>query len=467
MLSLVIAVSRKTLALSATSLGWLLFSVDLTMVTVALPTIGSDFSASVAQLQWVVSAYVVAVAALLLAAGVLGDRLGAPRVYVAGLLIFGASSIVSALAPDLGVLIAGRVGQGIGGAAMTATGLALLTQAYGEDAAGRTKAIGWWAAIGGVGGSVGILAGGLIVSAFGWRPLFWLNLPIVLVAILLTHRARLINLRGSLTLDALGLVALVVTVGAVVGALVTAPDGDAILVVGLVAIAAVALAISILRQRRSPDPVIPRSVLGSTWGRRSLILAVVVNTQFYAALLAMTLFFQKGLGWSAAITGLAFLPAVHPTPIAMPLVASLSTKYSPQRVLLVLTGFGAIGFLLLSLSSSSAPYAVFGFALLFMTLGTSAIVVAPLTRMLMHNTIATEAGRVSGVLTMMRQVGASIGAALLAFLAGSNAIDAAYKAGWFCLALSFVAAGVLLWRSDTKSASLKSNPGPTSRAPDE
>ena len=451
MLQPVVAVSRKTLALSATSLGWLLFSVDLTMVTVALPTIGSDFSAPVADLQWVVSAYVVTVAALLLPAGVLGDRLGAPRVYVAGLLTFGAASIVSALAPDLGVLIAGRVGQGIGGAAMTATGLALLTQAYGEDAAGRTKAIGWWAAIGGIGGSVGILAGGLIVSAFGWRPLFWLNLPIVLVAILLTYRARLVNLRGSLTLDAVGLVALVVTVGAVVGALVTAPDGDMMLVVGLAVIAAAALVISILRQRHSPDPVIPRSVVSSTWGRRSLILAVVINTQFYAALLAMTLFFQKGLGWSAAITGLAFLPAVLPTPIVMPLVASLAAKHSPQRILLVLNGFGAIGFLLLALSGPSSPYVVFGFALLFMTLGTSAVVVAPLTLMLMRNTIPTEAGRVSGVLTMMRQVGASIGAALLAFLAGSQAIDSAYKAGWFCLALSLVAAVVLLWRADKKS----------------
>lgn len=444
---------RKALAVIATSLGWLLFSLDLTVVTVALPTIGREFDASVAQMQWVVSAYVVTVAALLLAAGVLGDRIGAARVYTAGLVVFGLSSIVSAVAPSLPVLILGRVGQGVGGAAMTATGLALLTLAYGTDTAGRTKAVGWWAAIGGIGGSIGILASGFIVDSVGWRWIFWINLPIVLVALLLTARLRLPIIRGHRSLDALGLAATVVAVAALVGALVTAPDGEPTLVTSLVILAALALVIAVVRQRRAPDPVIPRSVMQSPWGRRSLLLAVVVNTQFYAALLALTLYFQTGRGWSATITGLAFLPAVLPTPIAMPYVGRLAAQHSPQRILLVLTGLGAIGFLLMALSTPDSPYAVFGIALLLMTLGTSAIIVAPLTRLLMAGVTPADAGGASGALTMSRQVGASIGAALLAFLAGGAALEAAGRAGWLGLALAVIAALVLLLPGSSRTGS--------------
>lgn len=434
---------RTTLAVVATSLGWLLFSLDLTVVTVALPTIGREFNASVAQMQWVVSSYVVTVAALLLAAGVLGDRIGAARVYIGGLVVFGIASVVSATAPSLPVLILGRVGQGIGGAAMTATGLALLTLAYGSDTAGRTKAVGWWAAIGGIGGSVGILASGIIVDSVGWRWIFWINLPIVATAIMLSLRLRLPVVRGHRSLDAVGLVSAVVAIAAFVGALVTAPDDDPRMVIGLAILTVLALALAIIRQRRAPDPVIPRSVMKAPWGRRSLLLAVVVNTQFYAALLALTLYFQTGRGWSATITGIAFLPAVLPTPIAMPYVGRLAAKHSPQRILLVLTGLGAIGFLLLALSSPRSPYAIFGIALLLMTLGTSAIVVAPITRLLMEGVAPADAGGASGALTMSRQVGASIGAALLALLAGGAALEAAERAGWLGLALAVIAVAIL------------------------
>lgn len=429
---------RQLLALLATSLGWLLLSLDLTVVTVALPTMASDFTASVAEIQWVVSSYVITVAGLLIVAGVLGDRWGCTRVYSSGLLVFAAGSVISALSPTLPVLVLGRVGQGVGAAAMTATGLALLTEAYGEDTAGRTKAIGWWAAIGGVGGSIGILIGGVVVSEVGWRPLFWINLPIVAVALLLVRMAAVPNSLSEERIDVVGLFALVSAVVFVSVALATITDHESMFVAVMGALAALAFVMWIWRQHVSEHPVIPRSVLASDVGRRSLLVAILVNTAFYSSLLAMTIYFQKGLGWSAALTGVAFLPAILPAPIAMPIVGRLAARLSPQRILIVLTLLGGIGFALMAFASESAPYVVWGFALLLMTLGTSAIVVAPLTRMLMSGVDRHETGAASGALTMMRQVGASLGASLLAILAGTAAMGAVTKAGWVGLALAVV-----------------------------
>ena len=434
----------KRTALAATASGWFLFSLDLTVVTVALPTIGIDFSAPLTLLQWVVTAYAVTVAALLLPAGRLGDHWGPRRVYLAGLIVFGCASVISALAPTLWVLVLGRAAQGVGGAAMTATGLALLSVSYGDDVAGRTRAIGWWAALGGVAGVLGLFVGGVVVSFAGWRPLFWVNIPIVVLAVWLTLRLPR-QARGGAppAVDVLQLVAVAAAVALLVTCLSILTWASTALLASLALVMVIAFGVVAWRQRASDHPSVPRSITGSANARRALIYALIANVQFYMALLALTVYFQTGLGWTAVLTGLAFLPAVLPTPIAMPIVARISAVVSPRRVLLALTLLGALGFAIMALSSTATPYALLAIGMVCVALACSGILIAPLTRLLMQGVAPGDAGAVTGVLTMMRQLGASVGAASLALVVAGIPVDAVSRAGWACLVLAAVC-GLLL-----------------------
>lgn len=449
--------SVKRVALAATGLGWFLFSVDLTVVTVALPTMGAAFSAPLTSLQWVVTAYAVTVAALLLPAGRLGDHWGPRRVFMVGLAIFGVASIVSATAPTLWVLVIGRAAQGVGGAAMTATGLALLSVSYGDDVAGRTRAIGWWAALGGVGGAVGLVLGGIVVSTIGWRPLFWVNIPLVAFAIWLTSRLpRRTSDADAPPLDIVQLVAGAVAIALLVTCLALASSQGAVILVVLAAGALMALAVFVWRQRISTHPTVPPSILRAPRARRALLLGLVMNAMFYVSLLAFTIYFQMGLGWTAAVTGLAFLPAILPTPIAMPVAARLSAVKPPRLVLASLVVISLVGFVIMGLSSTSWPYLLLAVAMICVAVSMSGVVVSPLTRMLMEGISLHDAGAALGVLTMMRQVGASIGAASIAIVVAGQPTDAVSRAGWACVVLVAVC-GLLLTATRRSSAEAASS----------
>ncbi|MFE3937507.1 MFS transporter, partial [Streptomyces goshikiensis] len=169
---------RRGVVMVMMCVGLFLVQLDATAVNVALPAIGADLHASVSGLQWVVAGYLVPFAALLLAVGTLGDRYGHRRMVIAGLLLFAAGSVACAVAPNTGMLIAGRAVQGIGGAALGTAPLAVITLTYPHERA-RAKAIGIWVAVGGLALPLGPLIGGLLVAGPGWRWVFLLNLPII------------------------------------------------------------------------------------------------------------------------------------------------------------------------------------------------------------------------------------------------------------------------------------------------
>jgi len=174
--------------LLATSFGFVVVQLDVTIVNVAMPQIGLGLGANVAGLQWIVDAYTLAFAALLLTAGAFGDRFGSRRVFSIGLVLFGLASLACAVAPSMGFLITARSAQGIGAALILPTSLSLLSHACAGDSAARTHAIGWWSAIGGMVSAVGPVVGGVLTSGPGWRTIFFVNLPICAFGLWATRR---------------------------------------------------------------------------------------------------------------------------------------------------------------------------------------------------------------------------------------------------------------------------------------
>src|SRR3954468_6027826 len=248
---------HKWSALIAVSIGTFMLLVDVTIVTVALPAVSRDLGATLGGLQWVLDGYALALAAVLLASGALADRHGRKKVYLGGTVVFAVASLLCAVAPNAGLLIAARFLQGLGGAAMLATTVAILSVAYtGRD---RGVAFGVWGAVNGAAAAAGPIAGGLLTEHFGWRWIFLVNLPISVLALWFTVRG-IAESRGrpDSRLDLPGTVTFTISASAVTFALIRGGDAgwSAPSTLGAFALSAVALAAFIIAERRSEHPML-------------------------------------------------------------------------------------------------------------------------------------------------------------------------------------------------------------------
>ncbi len=336
--------SRRTLVLVATSLAAFTATLDNTVVAVALRDIQEDLGAGVAELQGIVTAYTVALAALLLTGGTLADVLGRRRVFVTGLAVFAAGSAACALADTAPSLIASRAVQGIGAALVLPGGLAVLAGAY-PDPGPRARAVGLWAATGASALVAGPIVGGLLVAASGWPAIFWVNVPLcALVAAVVAFapdgapaaRDRRLDLPGQL-LVALGLAA--GTYAVVLGG----RDGLGLPVLGATAIAVVSLAAFAVVERRTPDPVLPlallrqRGFVGATVGAFAASLAVFVLLVFLA------LFLQLVQQRDALPAALRLLPLTVALVLTAPVAGRLAASRGPRLPVVVGLVLSAVG----------------------------------------------------------------------------------------------------------------------------
>jgi EmrB/QacA subfamily drug resistance transporter len=317
-------ISKKWTPLAAISLGTFMLLVDVTIVNVALPDMVEDLHATFSGLQWVIDAYALTLAALLLGVGSLGDLVGRRRTYLAGLGLFAASSLACGVAPSSGALIAARGVQGIGAAAMFATTMTLLNATYGGR--DRGVAFGVWGAVSGAAAAAGPLAGGLLTEALSWRWIFFVNLPISIVAVVLTLAAISESRpsHGSRP-DVPGAAAFSLAAGAATAALVRVSDAGwaAGSSLALYAVAIVALAGFVAVERRSSHPMLDLKLLRHAPFSGVLIAALLLSVAAFGTLAYASLWLQSVLGLSPIQGGLVLLPL----PIASFTVSLLAGRF--------------------------------------------------------------------------------------------------------------------------------------------
>jgi DHA2 family methylenomycin A resistance protein-like MFS transporter len=401
-------------ALLAVSAGYFFVLLDVTVVNVALARIGTDLGASRSQLQWVVDAYALVLAAFMLGAGDLVDRLGARRLFLAGLGLFGVGSAACAAAPTADALIGARVVQGLGAAAILPTSLAVVNQLF-PDPAERPRAIGVWAGIGGSALICGPILGGILVGPLGWRAIFWANVPLVALALTLaiafvpSPQSRSSN-RPDLAGQLLGTGALLALVFALIEGGRQGPLSAAALFGGSAAL--ILLGAFLAAERRSAHPMVDLRWFSRAEFCGANLGALSMNLGTLGALFAISLYLQEDRGLSPLGTGFNMVPLAAPlallTPFTGRLAASAGTA-RPAGLGLLACGCGYLGTALLTPQlTAPAGWAALAVAGTGMAVATPALV-AGATEALGPN----RAGIASAVNNTSRQVGGAIGVALI------------------------------------------------------
>jgi EmrB/QacA subfamily drug resistance transporter len=416
--------------------------LDSTIVNVALPTIGRDLHASVAGLQWIIDGYVLVLASLLMLSGATADRVGRRRVFLVGLAVFTAGSGLCSLAPGLGWLIAFRMVQAVGGSMLNPVAMSIITNTF-TDRAERARAIGIWGAAYGLSMAFGPVLGGLLVDSAGWRGVFWVNIPVGIVAIALTARfvpeSKAPRPRRP---DPVGQVLIVVMLGSLTYAIIEGPElgWRAPQIVALFAVAAVTLAVFVAYEAHRREPVLDPRFFRSAPFAGSVVTAITAFAAIGGFLFLATLYLQDARGMSALYAGLHMLPMA----VIMALGAVLSSRVLARRgarLPMLAAGVGlTAGALLASRLTDSSPtlpvivaFAVFGIG--------AGMVNAPITYAAVSGMPVSQAGVASGIASTSRQVGQSLGVAVTgSILAASlhgplrTQFVLASHAGWLLLA---------------------------------
>jgi EmrB/QacA subfamily drug resistance transporter len=404
--------ARKWWTLMAVSVATFMLLLDITVVNTALPSIEKDLGASFTDLQWVIDAYTLALAAVVLTAGSLADRLGRRALFAAGLGIFALSSLAAGLAPDATFLNVSRAVQGVGGAAMFAVSLALVAQ---EFPAGRERgtAMGLYGATIGIAVAIGPLVGGAITTALGWRWVFFLNVPIGVAAIAVTY-AKLRESRdpNARPIDWLGLATLSGGLFMLVLALLRGNDNGwgSPLILGLLAGAITALVVFAAIERRVAEPMLPLGLFRNRAFTGVQLAAFAVSASLFALFLYLTLYLQNYLGYSPLQAGLRYLPITLASFVAAPIAGALLGRIQ-ARVLMALglTGAG-VGLLLMSGLQTDSGWT----ALLpgFLVAGLGVGLLNPVIADVALSVVSTErSGMASGINDTFRQVGVAVGVA--------------------------------------------------------
>ncbi|MFD5422073.1 DHA2 family efflux MFS transporter permease subunit [Streptomyces sp. NPDC127069] len=452
--------SHRAVLLTVTCLGQFMVLLDNTIVGAALPDMQGRLHTQLTGLQWIVDAYVLLVAMLLLSGGVFADRFGRKRVYLTGVAVFTAASVLCSLAPSLGWLVTGRGLQGIGAAALSPASLALLAAAYPVPRE-RVKAIGLWAGLSGIGLAAGPVAGGALTDAFGWPAIFLVNLPIGVVLLLAGLRS-LEETRnpGAPAIDVPGTVLSVLGVGTMTYGLIeggargwTSPP-----ILGSFTAAVILLAAFVAVEARRSAPMLPLRLFRQRLFTVSNTAMVVVGFALMGSSFFFSQFFVYVQGSSVLGAGLRTLPLSLAMVVVSPYAGRLAARYGYRVVVTTGLALAGLGLLALGMVHADTGYGDVWWRLA--TVGTGfALTMSPLTGAAIQAVSAQEGGLASGISSTTRQIGAVLGVAVLGAVVRTRQADgASFEAG---LDNAFLAAGAVtlaaavftgLWLTRSKAA---------------
>jgi MFS transporter, DHA2 family, methylenomycin A resistance protein len=430
--------------IAATSFGFVVTQLDVTIVNVALSRIATGLSVHVAGLQWVVDAYTLPFAALMLSAGVLGDRFGSRRAYIAGLAIFATASLACGLAPNAATLIAARAVQGAGGALLIPSSLALLNHAAANDHALRARAVGLWTAGGSVAIAAGPVAGGLLVATLGWRSIFLVNLPLCAIGIFLTLRSipPAAHADADHHLDPLGQSLAILAVAGLTGAVIEArPLGIGHpLVIGAVALAVAAAIAFYFAETKSAEPMLPFEIFRLPNFSPAILFGTFMNLSFYGIFFVLSLYLEQARGYSALGAGLAYLPLMC-TFIVSNVASGLVASRTGPRLPMIAGAIGTFaGFAMLSQLGLATPY--FAMVIPFIAIpGGMGFAIPAMTATVLSSVDRSRSGTASAVVNAARQTGGAIGVAIFGALAGNSPaqiINGLKTASYISLGLLFI-----------------------------
>jgi EmrB/QacA subfamily drug resistance transporter len=433
---------RRLLILAICCMSLFIVGLDVTVVNVALPSIGHELHAGVSGLQWTIDAYTLVLASLLMLSGSTADRVGRRRTFQTGLAIFTLGSLLCSLAPGLGWLVAFRMLQAIGGSMLNPVAMSIITNTFIEPRE-RARAIGVWGGVVGLSMALGPVVGGLLVETVGWRGIFWVNVPVGIAAIVLTAlfvpeskapRAR--------RLDPIGQLLVIVLLASLVYGLIEGPgagwtSAKILTSFGLAAAALVALA---LYEPRRPEPLIDLRFFRSAPFSGAVAIAICAFAGLGGFLLVNTLYLQDVRGYSPLLAGIYTLPMAAMVAICSPLSGRLVGSRG-TRPSLIVAGIGIAGAgLILTHVTTGSPILLLVISYILFGIGFGAVN-APITNSTVSGMPRAQAGVAAGVASTSRQVGSSLGVAVI----GSATISAlhgpfrshfasATHVGWWILA---------------------------------
>jgi MFS transporter, DHA2 family, methylenomycin A resistance protein len=405
---------NRTLILLTMSLGVLIAQVDTSVVNLAIKQIGSSLHAGVSTLQWVVDAYNLVYASLLLTAGGLADIYGRRRIFVLGIVLFTAGSLVCGLAPNATVLVIGRGVAGLGAALEIPTSLAILTVAY-PDTRERTRALGLWASCNGLAFVIGPTLGGVLVDAAGWRSIFLLIVPICIVALALALTAVPESKDPKdRSLDVPGQVLAIVALGALSVGVIEGPHWGWTSPYGILSFGiALAAAVAFFRlQARSDNGLVPLSILKSKVFSASLGIAAAMTFGMYAMLFLTPLYLQAVRGASALVAGFELLPMSVAFVIVSQLSGRIANRFGPRLPMTAGMAAMGTGLFMLALIALNDSFVLIEAALLVIGCGLG-LNTAPVNAVAVANVPAARSGTASGLVNTARMVGATLGVAVL------------------------------------------------------
>jgi EmrB/QacA subfamily drug resistance transporter len=406
--------TSKRLTLVCMCFALFMVMLDSTVVNLALKTIQIKMHASYSEVQWIVDAFVLALASLLLTGGTLGDLFGRRRAFISGLALFTGGSVLCALAPSTSFLIGSRVVQGIGGALMLPSTLSIITNTF-RDPRERARAIGLWAGISGLALAIGPLIGGTLVDRFDWQSIFWINVPIGVVALVM---AMLFvpesSDRAGRSLDLPGQVTAVIGLVALTYAFIEANTygWTSARIVSCFVVAAVALGLFLLIELRGRSPLLQLKFFRSGTFSGANLVGVIVSFAFFGVIFFLSLFMQEVQGYSPTQAGVLQLPATLGIMVAAIVSGRIVGRIGarlPITIGLLMTG---AALLCLTSVQQTTGYASFWYWLLLMGVG-NGLIMSPMTTAIMGTVPAPRAGMASATSNTMRQVGSVFGIAVL------------------------------------------------------